>query len=45
MTEERHENLELHQYRLQAREWLAANVPLASGENPDDAQDPRLASD
>jgi alkylation response protein AidB-like acyl-CoA dehydrogenase len=42
VTEERPENPELHQYRLRAREWLAANIPIASEENPGDVQDPRL---
>jgi alkylation response protein AidB-like acyl-CoA dehydrogenase len=42
VTEERHENPELHQYRGRAREWLAANIPLASDQNQGDAQDPRL---
>ena len=42
MIEERRESPELRQYRLQAREWLAANVPLASKEDRAGISDPRL---
>jgi alkylation response protein AidB-like acyl-CoA dehydrogenase len=42
VTQERQGNPELHQYRLGAREWLAAHIPLASDENQGDVQDPRL---
>jgi alkylation response protein AidB-like acyl-CoA dehydrogenase len=40
VSEEPIESPQLREYRLQAREWLAGNAPVAGGRNPEEDDDP-----